>query len=459
MSKKIVCAVMAIVMVLSLAACGKSEPTAPVISTTINGTAVENGAAIIDNVPMVKGDVVGSTAEYLTLEEVENMGFTVVYNNDELTISRVQDINGEINNDVNVNDPNASTDVIGGNNTDNTEDPVDTPNGTENEGNVSGETDKPVVNENDKPVSGGNTETTEPVTPTEPTKPEVKPTEKPTEPVKPEEKPADKPEHTHKFTDTVVNPTCTKDGYTEHKCACGESYKDTVKSATGHKYNDKVVAPTTSEKGYTLHTCSVCGDSYKDNYTDKLPAEKPGKDEHVNDGGESNTVEESAGFVAGKMVSGEKAEYRPAPNPNADKNTAVEELNELAFFAYGGFRFFDDGIAKNYEDEGRIAKFVTHSDGRTGIDVFGWRKGYDSSEITNFGLNLVLEAFYYMTGDREVAKALWSWHDACEINGSANSDNYGFHDVRQTSNGWVIEMNGVQIEFNNTGNGTIYYFN
>ena len=184
-----------------------------------------------------------------------------------------------------------------------------------------------------------------------------------------------------------------------------------------------------------------------------------GKDEYVNDGGESNTVEESAGFVAGKMVSGEKAEYRPAPNPNADKNTAVEELNELAFFAYGGFRFFDDGIAKNYEDEGRIAKFVTHSDGRTGINVFGWRKSYDSSEITNFGLNLVLEAFYYMTGDREVAKALWDWHDACNINGRANSDDYGFHDVRQTSNGWVIEMNGVQIEFNNTGNGTIYYFN
>ena len=449
MSKKLICAVMAIVMVLSLAACGKSEPTAPVISTTINGTAVENGAAIIDNVPMVKGDVVGSTAEYLTLEEVENMGFTVVYNNDELTISRVQDINGEINNDVNVNNPNASTDVIGGNNTDNTEDPVDTPNGTENEGNVSGETDKPVVNENDKPVSGGNTETTEPVTPTEPTKPEVKPTEKPTETVKPEEKPADKPEHTHKFTDTVVNPTCTKDGYTEHKCACGESYKDTVKSATGHKYNDKVVAPTTSEKGYTLHTCSVCGDSYKDNYTDKLPAEKPGKDEYVNDGGESNTVEENAGLVAGKMVSGEKAEYRPAPNPNADKNTAVEELNELAFFAYGGFRFFDDGIAKNYEDEGKFAKFVTHSDGRTGINVFGWRKGYDSSEITNFGLNLVLESFYYMTGDREVAKALWDVVDYLNINGGSISndrlESMGFSLSNETASSIEMTMNGVHI--------------
>ena len=185
-----------------------------------------------------------------------------------------------------------------------------------------------------------------------------------------------------------------------------------------------------------------------------------GKDEHVNDGGESNTVEESAGFVAGKMVSGEKAEYRPAPNPNADKNTAVEELNELAFFAYGGFRFFDDGIAKNYEDEGRIAKFVTHSDGRTGINVFGWRKGYDSSEITNFGLNLVLEAFYYMTGDRQVAKALWNWIDAKNINGRANSDDFGFRDVTWSNGSGVITMNGINIEVDNSTPGqTVYYFN
>ena len=179
----------------------------------------------------------------------------------------------------------------------------------------------------------------------------------------------------------------------------------------------------------------------------------------MNDGGESNTVEESAGFVAGKMVSGEKAEYRPAPNPNADKNTAVEELNELAFFAYGGFRFFDDGIAKNYEDEGRIAKFVTHSDGRTGIDVFGWRKGYDSSEITNFGLNLVLEAFYYMTGDREVAKSLWSWIDAENINGGAGSDAFGFSVVEYTTNGGVLSMNNCEIEVVFSGNSTILYFN
>ena len=174
-----------------------------------------------------------------------------------------------------------------------------------------------------------------------------------------------------------------------------------------------------------------------------------GKDEHVNDGGESNTVEESAGFVAGKMVSGEKAEYRPAPNPNADKNTAVEELNELAFFAYGGFRFFDDGIAKNYEDEGKFAKFVTHSDGRTGINVFGWRKSYDSTPITNSCLNLVLESFYYMTGDREVAKALWDVVDYLNINGGSISndrlESMGFSLSNETASSIEMTMNGVHI--------------
>ena len=195
---------------------------------------------------------------------------------------------------------------------------------------------------------------------------------------------------------------------------------------------------------------------------DNLPeaSQTTGKDEYVNDGGESNTVEENAGLVAGKMVGGSVAtEYRPAPNPNADKNTAVEELNELAFFAYGGFRFFDDGIAKNYEDEGKFAKFVTHSDGRTGINVFGWRKSYDSTPITNSCLNLVLESFYYMTGDREVAKALWSWIDAENINGGASSDDFGFSVVEYTTNGGVLSMNNCEIEVVFSGNSTILYFN
>ena len=33
-----------------------------------------------------------------------------------------------------------------------------------------------------------------------------------------------------------------------------------------------MVDPTTDAQGYTEHTCTECGHSYKDSYTDKLPA-------------------------------------------------------------------------------------------------------------------------------------------------------------------------------------------
>ena len=114
----------------------------------------------------------------------------------------------------------------------------------------------------------------------------------------------------HSYTEDVVDPTCTAQGYTLHTCSrCYDSYKDTYPNATGHSFGDwtttknatcteegekerncsfcetvdtetinalghsyqtEVIAPTYTEQGYTLNNCSVCGDSYKDNYTDKL---------------------------------------------------------------------------------------------------------------------------------------------------------------------------------------------
>ena len=104
---------------------------------------------------------------------------------------------------------------------------------------------------------------------------------------------------------TVVEPTCTADGYTEHKCKdcgrvvrsdvtkalghdydskittkasctedgvltyictrCDESYTEKI-PATGHNYNDVVTEASCDKGGYTLHTCANCGDSYKDNF-------------------------------------------------------------------------------------------------------------------------------------------------------------------------------------------------
>lgn len=72
--------------------------------------------------------------------------------------------------------------------------------------------------------------------------------------------------HVHSYTGTVTAPTCTKDGYTTYTCACGDSYIDNVIPAA-HRYTTSVTAPTCTEQGYTTFTCTVCGDTYKDAFT------------------------------------------------------------------------------------------------------------------------------------------------------------------------------------------------
>ena len=114
----------------------------------------------------------------------------------------------------------------------------------------------------------------------------------------------------HNYIATVVEPTCTEQGYTLYTCSnCGASYQDnytdptghdwgewTIEvaptcvnegteirtcancgekesrtvAATGHSFVETVVEPTCTEEGYTRHTCSVCGYSYSDTEVDAL---------------------------------------------------------------------------------------------------------------------------------------------------------------------------------------------
>ena len=115
----------------------------------------------------------------------------------------------------------------------------------------------------------------------------------------------------HKYTSTIVAPTCITGGYTAYNCSnCGDSFvdsyvnaldhswdegaitKEPTEEATGtklftcercgetkeeilpkldhvHVYTSEVTAPTCTEQGYTTHTCK-CGDSYVDTYVDAL---------------------------------------------------------------------------------------------------------------------------------------------------------------------------------------------
>ena len=79
---------------------------------------------------------------------------------------------------------------------------------------------------------------------------------------------------THVFGDWKITEeaTCTTTGTKTRACTvCGKVETVTI-AKTAHKYVNTVVKPTYKAQGYTLHKCSVCGYSYKDNYT---PALKP----------------------------------------------------------------------------------------------------------------------------------------------------------------------------------------
>jgi len=67
--------------------------------------------------------------------------------------------------------------------------------------------------------------------------------------------------------DSAVEATCTETGLSEgaHCSVCEKILTEQETTlALGHDYKDTVVEPTKTEEGYTEHTCSRCGDTYKD---------------------------------------------------------------------------------------------------------------------------------------------------------------------------------------------------
>ena len=106
--------------------------------------------------------------------------------------------------------------------------------------------------------------------PAQPAAPEAKPqtaaVESAPSPAPELQAPVPEPEvHTHSYTATVVEPTCTDWGYTTHVCACGDRYKDGCTKPLGHDYQLTGHADaTTAAAGYDEYTCSRCGASYRD---------------------------------------------------------------------------------------------------------------------------------------------------------------------------------------------------
>ena len=47
-------------------------------------------------------------------------------------------------------------------------------------------------------------------------------------------------DHAHEYTETVIEPTCTEQGYTLFECECGFNYKDHFEKALGHSFTNYV---------------------------------------------------------------------------------------------------------------------------------------------------------------------------------------------------------------------------
>lgn len=76
----------------------------------------------------------------------------------------------------------------------------------------------------------------------------------------------------HAYTETIVNPTCVAQGYTEYVCSrCGRTYRDSYTDAPGHNWDsngdgtvntadaDPVKQPDCINSGILRYTCVTCG--------------------------------------------------------------------------------------------------------------------------------------------------------------------------------------------------------
>lgn len=131
----------------------------------------------------------------------------------------------------------------------------------------------------------------------------------------------EKPECDHQYAQTVVAPTCTKDGYTLHTCIlCGESYKDTATRALGHDY----VENTESSSEYiVVYTCLRCGDSYSTQRPGACPSEA------FTDLNTSSWYHEGVDYVLGRGLMAGVGNQRFDPNGTITRAMLVSILYRL----------------------------------------------------------------------------------------------------------------------------------
>ena len=72
------------------------------------------------------------------------------------------------------------------------------------------------------------------------------------------------------ITEQVTSPTCTEDGSIVANGFTLTADEAPEVKAAGHQFLKTTIAPTCTEDGYDRYICTVCGESYSDNFVDKI---------------------------------------------------------------------------------------------------------------------------------------------------------------------------------------------
>ena len=85
--------------------------------------------------------------------------------------------------------------------------------------------------------------------------------------------------HTHEYTPTTTEPTCTEKGLITYTCSCGDSYTEEIPATGEHTWNEGVITtePSCTTMGVKTFTCTVCQQAM---YTEEVDALNHDKVQH-----------------------------------------------------------------------------------------------------------------------------------------------------------------------------------
>ena len=234
------------------------------------------------------------------------------------------------------------------------------------------------------------------------------------------------PKREHKYSNYLVMPNCTEQGYTLHACpSCGDRYKDTYVDplghdevehdaqaptctekgwdayvtcsrcnyttyneipATGHTYAETVIDPLCMEQGYTLHACH-CGDSYKDTYVEAIGVHNFQKSD-VCPGCGQNIVDVAVDSYNMSKTADDSLRGYVVPRSDGKYDVYVKGTGAMRDYTYSNTPFKNDGYSVK-------SAYVGNGVTSIGSYAFYWCTSLTDITIADSITSIGEKAFYY----------------------------------------------------------------